>query len=522
MRTAFAILAVLLAWVGALSAPVGLGGAPANLEECLAELQRRLPPDLIVRMRNGGEEDMIDYHHGLGTGIRNEWGLWRRSPLNRHFNDLGIHHPDDMSWIILTSFWRRLHGQPLDVKGHVARSQRYRAAAQQSQGEEERRVQWVKGSLPALMMGLTVAEGEGGTAIVPKRSQEDDELRARHLFPYAGGALVTAREGGHEEGPFRLEPYYYDSSAMTLRPVQVAGLVSITSVVALGNEAYFLGRDEAGTSLVVAIIAGRRLAMALPRPEPPVQLGVDGDSVLLLYARSIYHREADDWKRLYEGPQDLPWSGPPPRRAGRYVYFRDEGRDEVDKRLWWLDLENATLVSLDRDCRLVGSYGPRWENTSSYALTADGQLWAAVGGGVSAYSLLRRSPDGGYRVALMNGEPAFDGELLSGSESGRIHVSAVSITDTGSVLAAGDTGLYRIGAERVETLVTFSNAKQDIPWGETSVYHWGWEPSDVLDLGGGRYLISGMYGGIYVLERNGGGPSSLRCVDNVIGEPMTL
>src|SRR5215212_2676940 len=74
-------------------------------------------------MRKGTEREMGKYHHGLGTRLRNEWGLWRTGPLYEHLYALGLRHPDDMSATILTSFWRRLHGQPLMVEQQVKRYQ---------------------------------------------------------------------------------------------------------------------------------------------------------------------------------------------------------------------------------------------------------------------------------------------------------------------------------------------------------------------------------------------------------------
>lgn len=41
-------------------------------------------------------------HHGFGTALRNEWGLWGDTPLSRHFKTrFGLGHGDDMSGLIL-------------------------------------------------------------------------------------------------------------------------------------------------------------------------------------------------------------------------------------------------------------------------------------------------------------------------------------------------------------------------------------------------------------------------------------
>jgi hypothetical protein len=99
---------------------------PADLDDAHAYLQKHLPAEELQRIRDmKSEEDMIDYHMGLGMGMRNGWALWAGSRLSRHFNKLGVHHPDDMSGIILDTFWCRVHNQPLRLTERVAYYQAY-------------------------------------------------------------------------------------------------------------------------------------------------------------------------------------------------------------------------------------------------------------------------------------------------------------------------------------------------------------------------------------------------------------
>jgi hypothetical protein len=98
---------------------------PENLDDCFKELKKMLTPELIEEMKTNTESDMVKYHHGLGMWIRNNWGLWTSSRLKKYFNDLGIHHPDDMSGIILTSFWRSLNDKPIQLEKQIKYYQDY-------------------------------------------------------------------------------------------------------------------------------------------------------------------------------------------------------------------------------------------------------------------------------------------------------------------------------------------------------------------------------------------------------------
>ena len=98
---------------------------PIDLDDSLTHLRCILDDDVVAEMYAGSEDDMVRYHHGLGTGLRNSWGLWGGSRLRDYFHSVGLEHPDDMSGVILDSFWRRLHGKPIRLKSQVRYYQRY-------------------------------------------------------------------------------------------------------------------------------------------------------------------------------------------------------------------------------------------------------------------------------------------------------------------------------------------------------------------------------------------------------------
>ncbi len=98
---------------------------PKDLKDTFVELNKMLSIELVEEMKNGTEREMIRYHRTLGMWMRNNWGLWKGSRLSSYFNKMGIHHPDDMSGIIFTSFWRHLNGRPIELKKQVKYYQDY-------------------------------------------------------------------------------------------------------------------------------------------------------------------------------------------------------------------------------------------------------------------------------------------------------------------------------------------------------------------------------------------------------------
>jgi len=113
---------------------------PGNLEECFIELRKQLPESELEQFRTG-EEDTVTTraHHGLGMWIRNNWGLWSGSRLAKYFNEMGIHHPDDMSSVILTSFHRQLNDQDIELEQQIRYYQEYWEKVQQEQARSAAR-----------------------------------------------------------------------------------------------------------------------------------------------------------------------------------------------------------------------------------------------------------------------------------------------------------------------------------------------------------------------------------------------
>ena len=98
---------------------------PKDLDDCFVQLKKLLEPEDVEKMKSGTEDDMIEYHFGLGMWMQNNWGLWSGSRLAKWFNGHGIKHPDDMSGIILDSFWRHLNQKPIKLDEQVENYQDY-------------------------------------------------------------------------------------------------------------------------------------------------------------------------------------------------------------------------------------------------------------------------------------------------------------------------------------------------------------------------------------------------------------
>jgi hypothetical protein len=90
---------------------------PIDLKDCFYQLDKILSAkdrEKIKLLKN--RKETIIYHHELGMWIRNNWGLWGGSRLQKYLLDKNVEHPDAMSSLILEFYYDWLHNNHADWK----------------------------------------------------------------------------------------------------------------------------------------------------------------------------------------------------------------------------------------------------------------------------------------------------------------------------------------------------------------------------------------------------------------------
>jgi hypothetical protein len=84
---------------------------PATVDEAARLIVSKMSPADKEKVRTTPQNDLIRFHHGWGTGIRNSLGLWRGNErlLASCAGGQGEPvHPDDCSMQIIEAVWRLL------------------------------------------------------------------------------------------------------------------------------------------------------------------------------------------------------------------------------------------------------------------------------------------------------------------------------------------------------------------------------------------------------------------------------
>ena len=94
---------------------------PKDLDEALTVLRDMNDPKELTEWAAQSEDEATsDLHFSVGMALRNEWRLWHDdSVLAKWFKSKGIHHADDMSGILLTSFYRRTNGKDIELEKQI-------------------------------------------------------------------------------------------------------------------------------------------------------------------------------------------------------------------------------------------------------------------------------------------------------------------------------------------------------------------------------------------------------------------
>ena len=94
---------------------------PKNLTVCIQMLDHILKTDDKENAKTLTESEfLIETYFGTGMGIRNEWIRSGNPELVKFFLEEGVKHPDDMSAMILTSYYRHLLGKEIDFEGQIS------------------------------------------------------------------------------------------------------------------------------------------------------------------------------------------------------------------------------------------------------------------------------------------------------------------------------------------------------------------------------------------------------------------
>jgi hypothetical protein len=155
-----------------------------------------------------------------------------------------------------------------------------------------------------------------------------------------------------------------------------------------------------------------------------------------------------------------------------------------------------------------------WDEVSSYCVTQNGDLWACVGTKFLGRTLLRRSKEGRYSIAVLYGSVQFREDPFGRQDTDQaVSISAVTALPDDTLLLAGRTGLYRLKGNELVQELAFTTQEQGVGL-PVQVRGSRLSPSNLLVLDEHSYFIGSDYWeGICLLRKGNEGQWSFLPLD---------
>ena len=167
---------------------------PKQLPKTVAEAVQRLVETLSDRSKKriaeSSEDDLVMFHMGLGTGIRNDFGLWEGNKELLKSCGSEDMSADDASSVIIKQLWMRLKDElGSDLWRQNATEEKTKL------GQEIGREMLLGAKLGILYQVRTLLElpiSEGGTVLQRLTATDEDGNTPLHLAALNGHAEVVA------------------------------------------------------------------------------------------------------------------------------------------------------------------------------------------------------------------------------------------------------------------------------------------------------------------------------------------
>jgi len=88
------------------------------INDIVSDIVSNIPDDQKETLCELPEDEFAyKFHHGAGTAIRNDLGLWfDETPISKFFQSIDINHGDDRSGILMTCVHRKLKNEAFEIE----------------------------------------------------------------------------------------------------------------------------------------------------------------------------------------------------------------------------------------------------------------------------------------------------------------------------------------------------------------------------------------------------------------------
>ncbi len=458
---------------------------PKNLEEAHLELDRGLSNHAKELLRKGQSELTEDEnnsysfslgHFGLGLWMRNNWELWKGGELSKYFNELGIHHPDDMTGIILRSYIAKLRGEEYSIEKDIEHYQAYWKKVEEKEKYEAEMDSIRSQRRKEAMLNW---KWKSNTAPVANLNPHFNIPDVWGLQPYDNGFIVTVRDYREKYNPVWHDGIYFLAAPrVDLKPIKLTSCSEIYDVVVYEGVANWLCKEKKeGWSIISTSPVRKTKKRKLSNvPENDwLRLGKGKEGLLVISADTIYRESSGNLKEIYNALSStrqyhmfdfdeykrstpdsfFPQRSRTPLEYDRAIYFHVEDKNKATD-LYRLALDEKHLESV-REIFVYDYIGNYSYYCSDVALGTNGGLWIASSGFTS---LVKIAKDNNIEIASILGKvthldkSSIDKISSTGDEGPTLPIGSIHIVED-TIYLAGLEGIVKVENGEITPLVNY-------------------------------------------------------------------
>lgn len=491
------------------------GQAPKNLTECNTYFDKKLHPKDIRQIKNLSEDGLVSLHMSMGMSIRNSWIHGNRNPeLISYFSMMDIHHPDDISTIIIKNYWHYLNKTMFDLTSEIAHYHEYWKRSYEESKRMQEKTTIIEQKFAENYVNIKYNNKSPFTLKLPDY-KNDSWVFSNEFIKYKNGYIInslTTSPGTKTEISYRY--FYINLKTNQLVKLKFKAFDSVQSVININSTLYIAGKKnnklkitsqtgEKVTPLSLSISKEKNLTLL----NNWIKLGARNDTLFALQPNGLFFYNGKNWehkeqfdfenifKKHFETTPLIPTENI--KITSQKLYFLQEVLQMRNCSLLEFDFRKKELSEFWEKHNLSDNYH---QEISTYTTINDSTLMLASER--AGNNILLSEKDIDLKIYLHNGKVKSD-------TINNLNIRKVLTTNDG-LLLIGENGLFDLKNNEITRLTTFENTEQTINNGK-SRSHFKFYPRSCEIIAEEEYLIGGMFGGLYRLNLKN---KTILCLDD--------
>jgi hypothetical protein len=489
---------------------------PINIEECNIYLNKKLNKNEINYIRKMSIDSLSNLHFSLGLYIRNNWIYGDRSPeLKKYFNNLGIYHPDDISSIIILSYWCSLNNKQLDLKNEVKKCQDYWIEEERRERENKKNAAYNQVILQKDLVDISYKNLNTISLKLPNYTT-DGTIYSNEFIKYKDGYIINS----FSTFPNRfsnvgiLDRYHYiNLKTKELFRLHINGYDTVQSIISIDSFIYIAGKANHrikilkyinGNEIPINTFINDDFLKELNNNDW-IKLGVFKNKLYALQSNGLYLFDDRCWKLIvridlksyFKEKYNLNEIVIPTENiklTENKCYFLYEVLQMRDCYLNEINIKNKTISEFWSGFTLPDYYA---KEINSYFVD-NNVLYVSV---QKFGKIFMSEYDNNRKIYVLDNR-------IKADTVGQFEISVrCAIKNKSKLILIAENGLFELNDDLITPLVRFENTSQLIKFG----VHYDFQPRCCEMLSDDRYLIGGMYGGLYLIDLGSG---KIECLDN--------